>query len=126
MNIDPESLKARTLEEVKTITKQQRSSEPNYIGRIKSPGFVDLKEDDIAKTRFNHYQKRRKQALIILQVRLEDVKNRGNDYPSKNIYEQQNQSLYGSQLMKNQLEGLSTNIGTEKYIEATSMVSQEV
>lgn len=58
-------------------------------------------------------------------MRIEDVKARGADYPSKPIYEPQNQ-LYGTQIMRHAMEGLSTNIGSEKYVDVSSAVSAEL
>lgn len=40
----------------------------------------------MAETRYNHYVKRRNQALTILQVRHEDKRNNENEVPVKRRY----------------------------------------
>jgi hypothetical protein len=61
--------------------------------KIKAPGSVNLSDELIAQTRYRHYIKRRMQALQILQIRYEDLKNEIN-YPKKKIYENDADILY--------------------------------
>jgi len=72
MNIEPENLKPKTLQDLKEQLARQKRTTGSMAVRLRAPGNVDLDDDALAETRLKHYNKRRQQALVILQVRLED------------------------------------------------------
>lgn len=88
MNIEPDALKPKTIQEVKEQIIRQKQSTGSMAVRNRAPGSVDLNDDVLAETRFKHYNKRRVQALIRVQARLMDKQNRNSETPAKAIYDE--------------------------------------
>ena len=83
MNIEPDSLKPKTIQDIKEqIVKQRETTKNNLLVKNKAPGNVGLDDDKLAETRLSHYNKRRAQALVIIQLRLQEKQSRNNETPS--------------------------------------------
>lgn len=82
MNIEADSLKPRTLEDFKKYEQEAQTVK----GTPSLGGSSQLTSDTMVQTRYNHYMKRRMQALNILRIRYDDMVSYGASYPQKPVY----------------------------------------
>ena len=127
MNIDPDNLKPRSFEEILAHTSTQQPNASNRVAMFKAPGNVDLPGKELARTRFDHYNKRRLLALSCLQMRYEDLtmgRSGSVTFDRKN-YEEVPQ-LYKTQVLHNALENLQSQMSQQKYIDVSAVVQSDL
>jgi len=87
MNIEPEFLKPRSYESFLEQIQQQGKEMREYMFQGVKGGH--LSNEELAQTRYNHYQKRRYQALSILNLRYEEKRHHEFHVPEKQEYDPQ-------------------------------------
>lgn len=70
LHIDPEVLKPRTRGDIEASVIDQSKSKLTKIQMYKSPGDSKLSRENLIEARLEHYNKRRNQALHVIEMRL--------------------------------------------------------